>query len=90
MLKTGTIAITNGIQYRTVDDIDFAKFIADSLSRHIKCDWGDVCLEDEEANNEAYNKGGRILSAYTGSQDTIWIITEADRSSTTVLFPTEY
>jgi len=90
MLKTGQIVITKGIQYKTVDNMEFARFIADSISRHISGDWGDVCLGDKETNDEAYDTGGRIMSVYTGTQDTIWIITEADRSSTTVLFPTEY
>lgn len=61
------------------------------LDRHITGDWGDVCDEDKEANNQALKDGDRIFSAYTLSDDTkIWIITEADRSSTCVLLPEEY
>lgn len=61
------------------------------LIRHGNCDWGDVCDEDKEANEEALKEGLRILSSYKlpdGKQ--IWIITEADRSATTLLFPSDY
>jgi len=54
-------------------------------------DWGNVCPEDAEANEAAVNERARLLSAY--STDTgvhFWIITEADRSVTTVLLPEEY
>ena len=62
------------------------------LDRHRQGDWGDVCREDKEANEYAITEGLRILSAYklpvTGEK--LWIITEADRSSTTLLLPNEY
>lgn len=61
------------------------------LIRHGNCDWGDVCDEDKEANEEALKDDLRILSSYKlpdGKQ--IWIITEADRSATTLLFPSDY
>ena len=61
------------------------------LSRHCDGDWGDVCSEDQEANDRALTQGSRILSAYRlGTGVKIWIITEADRSSTCVLLPEEY
>jgi hypothetical protein len=63
----------------------------DLLLRHLSCDWGDIPAEDAEANREALANGWRILSSYpqpTGAR--IWIITEADRSVTTVLLPEEY
>lgn len=63
----------------------------DFLVRHLAGDWGDVCLEDREANDEAVRDGSRILSAYTlKTGEKIWIITEADRSVTTCLLPSEY
>jgi len=61
------------------------------LQRHICGDWGDVDVEDWETNNRALKTRQRLLSAYTligGGK--IWIITEADRSVTTVLTPDEY
>ena len=62
-----------------------------SLSRHARGDWGDVCSEDHTANDEALAGGARLLSAYRTPEGTkFWIITEADRSATTVLLPEEY
>ena len=59
------------------------------LSRHRNGDWGDVCCEDWEANDEDLKDGNRVLSAYRTKKDVrIWIIT--DRSSTTILLPEEY
>ena len=61
------------------------------LSRHIKGDWGDVDKEDAHANERAIADGTRIFSVYTlRNGTTVWIITEADRSSTTVLLPDDY
>jgi len=66
------------------------------LHRHVHGDWGDLCDDDAEANEEALRDGSRILSAYnTGSGKKIWIITEAasdtgKRASTTILLPEEY
>ena len=62
-----------------------------SIARHASGDWGDVCPEDKQANDDASKVGARLLSAYhTGSGQKFWIITEADRSATTVLLPEEY
>lgn len=61
------------------------------LQQHSKGDWGDVCSEDWNLNDEALELGTRLLSAYTLKDRTkIWVITEADRSSTCVLLPGEY
>lgn len=61
------------------------------LARHASGDWGELDDHDRQANNRAVHDGTRILSAYTlqnGSR--LWIITEADRSTTTLLLPEEY
>lgn len=66
------------------------------LARHMTGDWGDLGDEDKKANDLAISCGARILSAYHfDSEDShdgnrIWVITEADRSSTTILLPSEY
>jgi hypothetical protein len=61
------------------------------LERHQSGDWGDLCPDDRKVNAEALRKGYRLLSSYIlPTQEKIWIITEADRSVTTVLLPTEY
>jgi len=65
--------------------------IFDSFVRHISGDWGDVPEEDRKANDEAIEFGSRILSSYTDRHGVkFWIITEADRSATTILLPLEY
>jgi hypothetical protein len=61
------------------------------LQRHQQGDWGELCDEDREMNDQALIDGSRILSAYeVGSEEKIWIITEWDRSATTILLPSEY
>jgi hypothetical protein len=61
------------------------------ISRHMKGDWGDVPPDDAAANTDALHNGARLLSNYTlPDRARIWIITEADRSATTLLLPDEY
>ena len=66
------------------------------LKRHLAGDWGMVCDEDKESNDEALRTGARILSAYfLPDETTLWIITEAadatgKRPATTLLLPEEY
>lgn len=61
------------------------------LERHVEGNWGDVNAEDKRANDQALLHGERLLSAYRTLKDVrIWIITEADRSSTCILLPEEY
>ena len=61
------------------------------LQRHVTGDFGELCDEDREANNEAIWNGERILSSYKINEtDKIWIITEADRSTSCCLLPEEY
>lgn len=59
------------------------------INRHARCDWGDLSEDDKIANDEALKTGGRILSSYNVGQ-TVWVITEADRSVTTILLPEDY
>lgn len=62
-----------------------------ALSRHVQGDWGEVCPADWKENELSLKEGFRLLSAYRDSQNTrFWIITEADRSATTVLLPEDY
>ena len=94
--ETGQIVATRGVYDLASQNPDFAQFIQKSLNRHVKGDWGDVDDDDKEANNQALKQGTRLLSAYKDERfppkgvATIWIITEADRSVTTILFPDEY
>ena len=60
------------------------------LARHQSGDWGNVPAEDALSNQEAIERGYRIMSVYPLETAKVWIITEADRSVTTVLLPEEY
>jgi len=61
------------------------------IHRHVTGDWGDLDAEDRQQNLLALRSGLRIFSSYKiGASVKIWIITEADRSSTTLLLPEEY
>lgn len=61
------------------------------LRRHVAGDWGDVSAADAQVNDESLSGGGRLMSSYCTSSGTkIWLITEADRSVTTLLLPEEY
>ena len=63
----------------------------DFLTRHLAGDWGELCKDDTVANQEALETNLRLMSAYTTRNQTkLWIITEADRSVTTLLLPEEY
>lgn len=61
-----------------------------ALRRHASGDWGKVCQEDKAVNDEALSDGNRLLSCYDIDGRDVWVITEWDRSVTTILFPEEY
>ena len=60
------------------------------LARHVSGDWGDLTEEDRRENDLSIERRLRILSSYDVEGTKVWIITEADRSSTCVLLPEEY
>jgi hypothetical protein len=64
--------------------------ILNLLSRHVCGDWGDLGEADKRENEFSVRNGLRILSAYQVKETKVWVITEADRSATTVLLPEEY
>ncbi|MCA9096641.1 MAG: hypothetical protein KDA68_24340 [Planctomycetaceae bacterium] len=64
--------------------------INSGLKRHSQGDWGNVCPDDAALNDAALLHGDRILSAYGDGPKRFWIITEADRSVTTILMPEDY
>jgi hypothetical protein len=82
----GSLYMTPGVQ-ASVPPSEMLR----ALRRHATGDWGELCPEDRQANNDALKHGARLLSSYrAGSGTKFWIITEADRASTTVLLPDEY
>jgi hypothetical protein len=60
------------------------------LARHASGDWGDLDAHDRRENERSLRHGWRVLSSYPVGNKTVWIITEADRSVTTILLPEEY
>ena len=65
--------------------------VSRALARHAECDWGDICEEDRMENEHSLKEGRRLLSVYHDRNGVkLWIITEADRSATTVLMPDDY
>ena len=87
----GRLLFTRGVNDRVAQDPEFSKFVLDSLKRHAQCDWGDMSKEDKKENEFSLDKNLRLFSAYEpGTLTNIWIITEADRSATTIMFPEEY
>ncbi len=60
------------------------------LSRHASGDWGDLDAHDRRENERALKNGWRLLSSYPVGEGRVWVITEADRSYTTLLLPSEY
>ena len=60
------------------------------LARHATGDWGELCGFDRRQNEIALRDGYRIFSSYEISAGRVWVITEADRSITTILLPEEY
>jgi hypothetical protein len=62
----------------------------DLLARHATGDWGELCAFDRRQNRIALSEGNRVLSSCPVGQERVWIVTEADRSVTTILLPEEY
>lgn len=85
MFSAGQILATPGV----IEAFD-SEFITQCLARHLVGDWGEICDEDRGINEAALVHGARLLSVYSQGEERLWVITEADRSSTTVLLPSEY
>lgn len=93
-LKLGQVVMTAAVNNLIADDIGFAKHVTHSFDRYRTKDWGDLAEDDRKMNDGALRTGeDRILAAYkhpTHPEWRIWIITEWDRSYTTILFPSDY
>ncbi|AYY98943.1 hypothetical protein EGY19_13795 [Burkholderia multivorans] len=87
LFTLGKIVATRGVLMH----LEHEGIVADPyLNRHACGDWGDLTQYDSEMNRLAVIHGARIFSSYEIAGKRVWIITEADRSSTTLLFPSEY
>jgi len=88
---SGIHLMTCAVALKAAEDPDFAQFVWESKQRHLNGDWGDLCAEDKAENELSLKQGFRLLSAYEKEGlPKIWVITESDRSATTVLFPDDY
>lgn len=88
--ELGKTVMTQGVTVLIENNIGSKGSLSIALIRHKNGDWGNVDVEDKITNDEATKTGQRVLSSYTLCDEKIWIITEADRSVTTVLLPSEY
>ena len=88
MIALGATAITRGVQAWVERNGEEA--LSALITRHSLGDWGDLESVDWAINKQALYNGGRIMSSYEMEDETIWIITESDRSRTTALLPSEY
>lgn len=87
----GKVVMTNGISSKMAENEKFSNEIANCFRRYIVCDWGALCDEDKEMNDKALRTGtARVLAAYDTSEGRVYIITEQNRSYTTILFADEY
>lgn len=96
-LKLGTIVVTRGIDVETETNEQFERFVNKSFKRYLSMDWEELCEEDKKLNDDAVRYGNdRIVAKYKCNiyEDCddfdIYIITECDRSATTILFTYEY
>ena len=87
--ELGTVVASSNLQQRLGDKAH--RLLPKIIARHSAGDWGDVCDEDAKMNDAALTTDCRIMSVYKVKDDLeIWAITEADRSSTTLLLPEDY
>lgn len=88
LFSLGNIYLTPGAQEALAESSEHPIIF---LAKHQSGDFGEVCEDDRRENELSIKEGFRILSSYkTNLGEKIWIITEADRSSTTILLPDEY
>jgi len=89
--QPGQLVVTRAVHDMMTVNAEFEKHVHLSIERHLAGDWGDVCDDDRVANELALQSGDRLFSAFTREgMPKLWVITEGDRSATTVLFPDEY
>lgn len=88
--ETGKVCMTSGIDRAINEEKHYYKELINCFEKYLTGDWGDLCEEDKKLNEDAIINNERILGAYPTSKGRIYIITERDRSYTTILFVSEY
>ena len=87
--ELGRVVITRNAQHTLGEN--YRAQVLGFIDKHVAGDWGDVPPEDKHENELSVEHGFRILSEYRSRQgDRVWVITEADRSATTILLPEDY
>lgn len=89
-MQYGNLYATRGVADQMGKDKEFEQEVLKALQRYTRYDWGELCASDKALNDAAAAGADRVLAAYRTSAGMIWIITEWDRSATTILFPNEY
>ncbi|MEG2117204.1 MAG: hypothetical protein RRZ69_05950 [Clostridia bacterium] len=90
-LKFGKILLTCNVNDKVEKDSNFAKEIVSAMRKYAQSDWGDLGQSDKKLNELAVKNGDeRVLASYKTSLGKVYIITEWDRSATTILFANEY
>ena len=87
LFQLGAVVMTQGAK-RLMEELELDP--AHYLARHVTGDWGDLSADDKKENDYSVTRSLRIFSAYGTGGSKLWIITEADRSVTTILRPDEY
>ena len=85
----GKLVVTRAVM-DWLKEHNLVKSIGSILERHHNGDWGEMGEEDCASNEQALKHNLRLMSAYTVKDTKVWIITEWDRSITTILFPDDY
>lgn len=95
--EIGRVVATHNVWELMETNAEFKAFVSICLSRYISYDWGDTCEEDWKSNDLAARDGERVIAVYMipdeiedTFEDQLWIITEYDRSITTLLFQSDY
>jgi hypothetical protein len=90
-MESALFALGQTVITQNASDVLDPEYVKLCLARHARGDWGDLGQADLRSNQIALAEGLRLLSAYNDRAGTrFWIITEADRSATTVLLPDDY
>lgn len=89
-MEYGQIVATRSVADEMKASELFRLEVQEALQQYTSGDWGQMSETDKEENDRAVSEGERVLAAYQTSKGKIWIITEWDRTATTILFPNEY
>lgn len=88
--QLGKLVMTSGIQNIINENPSYQYELVNYLNRYMNEDWGDLCVDDKQMNEDAIKNNERLLASYVTSGGKIYIITERDRSYTTILLRSEY